>query len=281
MVLTGVDITDRQRAEQERAQAIQERAARLNQAKDQFLALVSHELRTPLTAIIGWIQILRTRELSPEKNIRALESIERNARLQEEIIRDILDVSRIGRGQLSIKFEPIDLRGIVEDTLDTVRFTADAKSLQLESDLQDTPKVLGDRKRLHQVFSNLLSNAIKFTPEHGIIKISLEHDALEVRIRVRDTGKGIDKQLLPHIFEPFIQGDSTTTRQHGGLGIGLTIVHNLVQLHGGTIQAESPGEGKGAVFTVRLPTSSVSAEPANSVLKDSVDADSQNVVAGF
>jgi PAS domain S-box-containing protein len=281
MVLTGVDVTDRQRAEQERAQAIQERAARLNQAKDQFLALVSHELRTPLTAIIGWIQILRTRELSPEKNIRALESIERNARLQEEIIRDILDVSRIGRGQLSIKFEPIDLRGIVEDTLDTVRFTADAKSLQLESDLQDTPKVLGDRKRLHQVFSNLLSNAIKFTPEHGIIKISLEHDVSEIRIRVLDTGKGIGKQLLPHIFEPFIQGDSTTTRQHGGLGIGLTIVHNLVQLHGGTIQAESPGEGKGAVFTVRLPISSVSAEPANSVLKDSVGADSQNVVAGF
>jgi signal transduction histidine kinase len=281
MVLTGVDVTDRQRAEQERAQAIQERAARLNQAKDQFLALVSHELRTPLTAIIGWIQILRTRELSPEKNIRALESIERNARLQEEIIRDILDVSRIGRGQLSIKFEPIDLRGIVEDTLDTVRFTADAKSLQLESDLQDTPKVLGDRKRLHQVFSNLLSNAIKFTPEHGIIKISLEHDVSEIRIRVLDTGKGIGKQLLPHIFEPFIQGDSTTTRQHGGLGIGLTIVHNLAQLHGGTIQAESPGEGKGAVFTVRLPISSVSAEPANSVLKDSVGADSQNVVAGF
>jgi signal transduction histidine kinase len=275
VVLTGVDVTDRQRAEQERAQVIQERAARLNQAKDQFLALVSHELRTPLTAILGWAQILRTRELVPEKRARALESIERNARLQEEIIGDILDVSRIGTGQLSIKFEPIDLRRIVEDTLDTVHFMADAKSLQLKSDLQATPEVLGDGKRLHQVFSNLLSNAIKFTPEHGTIEISLESDASETRIRIGDSGDGIDTQLLPHIFEPFIQGDSTTTRRYGGLGIGLTIVHHLVQLHGGTIQAENIGEGKGAVFTVRLPISGVRAQPANSLLKDSVGADSQ------
>jgi PAS domain S-box-containing protein len=275
VVLTGVDVTDRQRAEQERAQVIQERAARLNQAKDQFLALVSHELRTPLTAILGWAQILRTRELVPEKRARALESIERNARLQEEIIGDILDVSRIGTGQLSIKFEPIDLRRIVEDTLDTVHFMADAKSLQLKSDLQATPEVLGDGKRLHQVFSNLLSNAIKFTPEHGTIEISLESDASETRIRIGDSGDGIDTQLLPHIFEPFIQGDSTTTRRYGGLGIGLTIVHHLVQLHGGTIQAENIGEGKGAVFTVRLPISGVRVQPANSLLKDSVGANSQ------
>jgi PAS domain S-box-containing protein len=274
VVLTGVDVTDRQRAEQERAQLIQERAARLNQSKDQFLALVSHELRTPLTAIIGWVHILRTRELVPEKRARALESIERNARLQEEIIGDILDVSRIGTGQLSIKFEPIDLRRIVEDTLDTVHFMADAKTLQLKSDLQATPEVLGDSKRLHQVFSNLLSNAIKFTPEHGTIEISLESDTSEIRIRIRDSGKGIDTQLLPHIFEPFIQGDSTTTRRYGGLGIGLTIVYHLVQLHGGTIQAENIGEGKGAVFTVRLPISGVRAQPAN-LLKDSVGADSQ------
>ena len=275
VVLTGVDVTDRQRAEQERAQVIQERAARLNQSKDQFLALVSHELRTPLTAIIGWVHILRTRELVPEKRAKALESIERNARLQEEIIGDILDVSRIGSGQLSIKFEPIDLRRIVEDTLDTVHFMADAKSLQLKSDLQPTPEVLGDGKRLHQVFSNLLSNAIKFTPEHGTIEVCLESDTSEIRIRIRDSGKGIDTQLLPHIFEPFIQGDSTTTRRYGGLGLGLTIVHHLVQLHGGTIQAENIGEGKGAVFTVRLPISGVRAQPADSLLKDPVGADSQ------
>src|SRR5262249_24933602 len=151
MVLTGVDMTDRERAEQERVQLVQERAARLNQAKDQFLALVSHELRTPLTAILGWVQILRTRELDLEKKSRALESIDRNARLQEEIIGDILDVSKIGTGQLSIKFEPIDLKRIVEDTLDTVYFQAKAKSLQLKSELQAIPEVLGDRKRFQQI----------------------------------------------------------------------------------------------------------------------------------
>jgi PAS domain S-box-containing protein len=147
MVLTGVDVTDRERAEQERAQLIQERAARLNHAKDQFLGLVSHELRTPLTAILGWVQILRTRELDSERTNRALESIERNARLQEEIVSDILDVSKINTGQLSIEFEPIDLKRIVEETLDTVHFLAEAKSLELKSHLQPTPEFLGDRKR--------------------------------------------------------------------------------------------------------------------------------------
>jgi len=255
IVLTGVDLTDRERAEQERAQLIQERATRLNQAKDQFLALVSHELRTPLTAVLGWVQLLRSRELDLEITSRALESIERNARLQGELIGDILDISRIGIGQLSIELEPIDLRRIVKETLDTVYFLADAKSLQLSSDLTATPEVLGDRKRFHQILFNLVGNAIKFTPEHGSIEVSLEHDDSEVRLRVRDSGKGIDKELLPHIFEPFVQGDSTSTRRYGGLGLGLAIVHHLVQLHGGTIQAESLGEGKGSVFTVRLPLS--------------------------
>ena len=266
MVLTGVDVTDRERAEQERAQLIQERAARLNHAKDQFLGLVSHELRTPLTAILGWVQILRTRELDSERTNRALESIERNARLQEEIVSDILDVSKINTGQLSIEFESIDLKRIVEETLDTVHFLAEAKSLQLKSHLQPTPEFLGDRKRFRQILSNLVGNAIKFTPEHGSIDICLEHDDSEIQIRVRDNGKGIDKQLLPHIFEPFVQGDSTTTRRHGGLGIGLTIVQHLVHLHGGTIQAESLGEGKGAVFTVYLPISSVQAQSAKELL---------------
>lgn len=263
IVLTGIDLTDRARAEQERAQLIQERAARVNQAKDQFLALVSHELRTPLTAIIGWVQLLRSRELGVDVTSRALEIIERNARLQEEIIGDILDVSKIGMGQLSIKSEPIDLRRIVEETLDNVSFLAGAKSLQLKSDLQATPEILGDRKRFHQILLNLVGNAIKFTPAHGSIEISLEHDDSEIRLRVRDSGKGINNKFLPHIFEPFVQGDSTSTRRHGGLGLGLTIVHHLVQLHGGTIQAESPGEGKGSVFTVRLPIASVQAQPAN------------------
>jgi signal transduction histidine kinase len=248
----------------ERAQLVQERAARLNQAKDQFLALVSHELRTPLTAVLGWVQMLRSGELDFEMTSRALESIQRNARLQEELIGDILDVSKIGTGQLSIEFEPIDLRRIVEETLDTVSFLADAKSLQLKSDLQATPEILGDRKRFHQILSNLVGNAIKFTPEHGTIEVSLDHDDTEIRLRVRDSGKGIDKDLLPHIFEPFVQGDRASTRRFSGLGLGLTIVHRLVQLHGGTIQAESLGEGKGAVFTVRLPIGSVRAQPASS-----------------
>jgi len=136
----------------------------------------------------------------------------------------------------------------------------------LKCDLQATPEVLGDRKRFHQILSNLIGNAIKFTPEHGSIEISLQHDDSEIQLRVRDSGKGIDKQFLPHIFEPFVQGDSTSTRRHGGLGLGLTIVHHLVQLHGGTIEAESLGEGKGAVFTVRLPIHSVRAQPAKGLL---------------
>ena len=263
MVLTGVDLTDRARAEQERAQLIQERAARVNQAKDQFLALVSHELRTPLTAILGWVQLLRSRNPSVEVASRALESIERNARLQEEIIGDILDVSRIGTGQLSIKSEPIDLRCIVEETLDTVSFLAGAKFLHLTSDLQDTPEILGDRRRFRQILLNLVGNAVKFTPEHGSIEISLEHDDSEIRIRIRDNGKGIDSKLLPHIFEPFVQGDSTTTRRYGGLGVGLTIAQHLVQLHGGTIQAESAGDGKGALFTVHLPMTNTVAQQAD------------------
>jgi len=198
----------------------------------------------------------------------ALESIVRNARLQEEIIGDILDVSKIGTGHLSIKFELIDLRRIVEETLDTVSFLARAKFQQLKSDLQATPEVLGDRKRFHQIVSNLVGNAIKFTPEHGRVEVSLEYDDSEIRLRVRDTGEGIDKQLLPHIFEPFVQADTTTTRRHGGLGLGLTIVHQLVQLHGGTIQAESHGEGQGAVFTVRLPIRSVQPQSAKGLLSE-------------
>ena len=262
MVLTGIDLTDRARAEQERAQLVQERAARVNQAKDQFLALVSHELRTPLTAILGWVQLLRSRDLGVEVTSRALESIERNARLQEEIIGDILDVSRIGTGQLSIKSEPTDLKRIVEETLDTVSFLAGAKFLHLTTDLQDTPEILGDGRRFRQILLNLVGNAIKFTPEHGCIEISLAHDESEIRLRIRDNGKGIDSKLLPHIFEPFVQGDSTTTRRYGGLGVGLTIAQHLVQLHGGTIQAESAGEGKGALFTVHLPLTSMVAQQA-------------------
>ena len=263
MVLTGIDLTDRARAEQERAQLIEERAARLNQAKDQFLALVSHELRTPLTAIVGWVQLMRSRELTAEVTSRALETIERNARLQEEIIADILDVSKIGTGHLSIKSEPIDLRRIVEETLDTVSFLVGAKFLQMKSDLQATPEILGDRNRFQQIVLNLAWQRDQVHPEHGSIEISLEHGDSEIRLRVRDSGKGIDSQLLPHIFEPFVQGDSTSTRRYGGLGVGLTIVQHLVRLHGGTIEAESPGEGKGAVFTVRLPITSIRAKQAS------------------
>jgi len=253
VVLTGVDLTDRERAEQERVQLVQERAARLNQAKDQFLALVSHELRTPLTAILGWAETLRGSQLDVQTTSRALECIVRNARLQGELITDILDVSKVGTGQLSMNFEPIDVKQIVGETLDSVGFLADRKFLELKSELHDIPEIAGDRKRFHQIVWNLVGNAIKFTPEHGRIEISLDHDDSEIRLCVRDSGQGIDEQLLPHIFEAFVQGDSTSTRRHGGLGIGLTIVQQIVRLHGGTIQAESPGEGQGAVFTVHLP----------------------------
>lgn len=255
-----LDVTDQKRAEAEREQLLaREQAARAaaeqaNRIKDEFLAVVSHELRTPLNPILGWSKLLQTRQLEPAKTAQALETIARNASLQAELIEDLLDISRILRGKLSLDVGPVNLRSTVQAALETVRLSAEAKSIQIHTDLDSSSGlVLGDASRLQQIAWNLLSNAIKFTPSAGQVTVRLEGQSDMAQITVSDTGKGISPNFLPHVFDYFRQEDSATTRKFGGLGLGLAIVHHLVELHGGTVTAESPGEGLGATFIVRLP----------------------------
>jgi PAS domain S-box-containing protein len=227
-------------------------AQEANRLKDEFLATVSHELRTPLTAILGWLHLLRTGR--PAQVERAIETIERNALAQAHIVDDVLDVSRIITGKLHLESERINLVKILGAAVDTVRPAAEAKALELLVSLDPAAAdVSGDAARLQQVAWNLLSNAIKFTPKGGRIEVCLEREGPEALLRIRDNGEGIRKDFLPHVFERFRQGDSTSTRAHGGLGLGLSIVRHLVELHGGQVSAESDGEGRGATFTVRLP----------------------------
>ncbi|BCL39246.1 PAS domain-containing protein [Nostoc sp. MS1] len=225
-----------------------------NRIKDEFLAVLSHELRTPLNPIMGWAKLLRTRKYKEETVKQALETIERNAKLQTQLIDDLLDVSRILRGKLSLNISVIDLRNTVKAGLETVRLAAEVKSIQVTTNLSEEPvQVMGDGDRLQQVIWNLVSNAVKFTPPEGRVEVRLEQVARDAQIQVIDTGKGITPKFLPHVFEYFRQADAKTTRVFGGLGLGLAIVRHLVELHGGTVQAESDGEDKGAIFTVRLP----------------------------
>ncbi|MFP5261267.1 MAG: PAS domain S-box protein [Blastocatellia bacterium] len=237
--------------EARRARAEAEEA---NRAKDEFLATVSHELRTPLNAIIGWAHMLRHNKFDEPTTGRAMETIERNARSQARLIEDILDVSRIITGKLRMDVQPIELIPVIEASVDAVRPAAAAKEVRLQTilDPQAGP-VSGDASRLQQVVWNLMSNAVKFTPRGGRIQVRLERVDSHIEIIVSDTGQGIAADLLPYIFERFRQGDSSSTRLHGGLGLGLAIVRHLVELHGGTVQAWSPGEGQGATFTVKLP----------------------------
>lgn len=253
------DISERKQAEQARAQFLQEQLARqqaeaANRMKDEFLGTLSHELRTPLNAMMGWARLLRTRTFDAETTARALETIERNARAQAQLIEDILDVSRIITGKLRLAMRPVSLVNMIESTLEAARPTLEAKSLNLKTNLDPAADyVSGDVDRLTQVLNNLLANAIKFTPEFGQIQVTLEPvDALAC-ITITDTGVGIPADFLPHVFERFRQADSTTTRPHGGLGLGLAIVRHMVELHGGTVQALSEGEGKGASFQIQLP----------------------------
>jgi PAS domain S-box-containing protein len=234
-----------------RARAIAEES---NRMKDEFLATVSHELRTPLTSILGWSQMLRGGTLDERTSATALETIERNARSQSQIIDDILDVSRIITGKLNIDADPVELINVIEAAVNAARPAANAKNIRIET-LFDTPTgfVRGDANRLQQVVWNLLSNAVKFTPNGGRVQIRLQHSATDVLISLKDTGQGISPDFLPYVFERFRQADSTTTRQHGGLGLGLAIVRHLVELHGGSVQAWSEGQGQGATLTVRLP----------------------------
>jgi signal transduction histidine kinase/CheY-like chemotaxis protein len=238
----------------ERESTARASAEESNRLKDEFLATVSHELRTPLTAILGWSRMLQGGALDNDTSIRAIDSIKRNAKAQAQIIDDILDVSRIITGNLYLELHPVELAPILESAINVVRPTAEAKGIQIELDFEPEPAAVpGDANRLQQVFWNLFSNAVKFTPTGGKVTVQLRSVDSQVQIRVTDTGQGISAPFLPFVFDRFRQQDSTSTRQHGGLGLGLAIARHLVEIHGGHISAESGGEGAGATFTVKLP----------------------------
>jgi signal transduction histidine kinase len=247
-------------AESERARLLEsERAARreaeeANRLKDEFLATLSHELRTPLNAIVGWTTILRSRPGDPALTGRAVSVIERNARSLKQLIEDILDVSRVVTGKLRLAIAPMDLCAVVEAALESVRPSAEAKQIALAVDCPPAAGAMdGDADRVHQIVWNLLSNAVKFTPEGGHVTVRARRDDAHVQLEVADTGVGIEEEFLPYIFDRFRQADSSSTRRHGGLGLGLAIARHLAELHGGTVQARSPGPGQGTTFTVRLP----------------------------
>jgi len=255
-----LDVSDRVRLEQERdrslkhEQAAREAAERANHLKDEFLAVLSHELRSPLNPILGWTKLLRSGKLSPLKTTEALATIERNAKLQSQLIEDLLDISRIMRGKLALNLVPVNLPLVILAAIDTVRLSAEAKSIEIATHLEpNIRKVSGDAGRLQQVVWNLLSNAVKFTPTAGRIEVRLTSVNHHIQLQVIDTGKGIVSEFLPHVFEHFRQEDGATTRKFGGLGLGLAIARQIVELHGGRIWVESAGENQGATFTVELP----------------------------
>ncbi len=262
-IMTAVDITLSTKVEAERkillqreqkARADAEKASRI---KDEFLAIVSHELRTPLNAILGWSKLISSGRIKPERFEQALEVIDRNATLQAQLIEDLLDVSRIIRGKLHLELTSVDLASLIRETVETLDLAAEAKSINLQLNLGlNVTNIVGDSNRLSQILWNLLSNAIKFTAEGGSIEINLKQVNSRVEIQVSDTGIGISPDFLPWIFEYFRQVDGSTTRSKGGLGLGLAISRNLVEAHGGTILAESQGEGEGATFTVKFPIKS-------------------------
>ncbi len=254
------DISARKQIEAEREQVLQreqtarESAETANRIKDEFLAVLSHEVRSPLNPILGWSSLLRHGRLDAAKTAYALETIERNAKLQVQLIEDLLDVSRILRGKLSLNMARVNLASTITAAMETVQLAVQAKSIRVETAFaSDVGQILGDSARLQQIIWNLLSNAVKFTPSGESVEIQLKRVGSQAQFQVRDTGRGILPDFLPHVFEYFRQADSTTTRTFGGLGLGLAIVRHLVELHGGTVKADSPGVGQGATFTVRLP----------------------------
>ncbi|MFB2892873.1 PAS domain S-box protein [Aerosakkonemataceae cyanobacterium BLCC-F50] len=280
IVAFHLNLTEQKQAEAERerllkeAQIAREEAETANRIKDEFLAVLSHELRSPLNPILGWSKLLQTRQFDESGRQRALQTIERNAKLQTQLIEDLLDVSRILRGKMSLNIYPVNLATVVESALETVRLAAEAKQIQIQSIITaENAPILGDATRLQQIVWNLISNAVKFTPDGGRVEVSLsssdghlsfvEDESQKTndkrlrtnyaQIQVKDTGKGISSEFLPYVFDYFRQEDGRTTRKFGGLGLGLAIVRHLTELHGGTVHAESPGEGQGATFIVRLP----------------------------
>ncbi|HEY9803793.1 MAG TPA: ATP-binding protein [Leptolyngbyaceae cyanobacterium] len=257
-ILAALDVTERKQAQIEReqllaqAQAARAEAEAANRSKDEFVALIAHELRSPLNAITGWTQLLQTRQLDAATTKKALETILRNTQAQVQLIEDLFDVSRMVRGTLQLDFALVNLVDIVETAVETVRPTSEAKSLQIETQLQDIAPVWGDFSRLQQVILNLLTNSIKFTPTGGHLQIRLNEYNSQVRIQVSDTGQGIRPEFLPHIFERFRQDQHNATVKQG-LGLGLALVKYIIEQHGGTVTAESLGEGQGSTFTVLLP----------------------------
>jgi PAS domain S-box-containing protein len=237
-----------------RESSAREAAEESNRLKDEFLATVSHELRTPLTAILGWSRLLDSDTLDESVSKQAVETIWRNAKAQSQIIDDILDVSRIITGNLYLALQPLELAPVVENAINVVRPTADAKGIRIETELHNAPAVVsGDPNRIQQVIWNLLSNAVKFTNSGGRVSLTMSQQGSSVEIKVSDTGQGISREFLPYVFDRFRQADSSTTRQHGGLGLGLAIARHLIEIHGGTIRAESEGKGQGSSFTIRFP----------------------------
>jgi PAS domain S-box-containing protein len=258
------DITEQKRAEQEREQLLaRERVAReeaeiANRAKDEFLAVLSHELRTPLTAMLGWLSILRRHRLEPKTTERAIDTIERNAKAQAQLIEDLVDVSRIVGGKFHLEVGPIDLLPVINAAIEVVLPAADAKSISIETNYDSSVgPVSGDPARLQQVIWNLLSNAVKFTPKGGSIQVNFQQAESSAEIVIRDNGVGIPTDFLPHVFERFRQAESAITRSHRGMGLGLAIVRHLTELHGGTVTAASEGENQGATLTIRLPLAAV------------------------
>lgn len=284
--LLFTNITDRRRAERERerlleseqeARAIAEQA---NRAKDEFIALVSHELRSPLNAMLGWTRIMQKQQPDEETRTYALDVIVRNARAQSRLIEDLLDIARVGEKKLRLEMKPIELAPIINQAIEIIKPAAAAKNIRLSQMLDRAANfVLGDEDRLRQVLENLLSNAVKFTPDGGSVDARLESGDNRARIIISDTGQGFSPKFQPQMFERFKQADPSTTRRHGGLGIGLSLARDLVELHGGTISAESAGENKGATFTVSLPLRAI--RPIQDISGKVRDMSSQGKLNGF
>jgi PAS domain S-box-containing protein len=237
----------------ERARLIRD-LEQANRVKDEFLAMLSHELRTPLNAVLGWTRMLRRGTIPPERTASILDTIERNAAAQMQIIEELLDLSSMASGNLRLNIAPVDLRDLIGGAVETIRPAADAKSIALQVSIDHSiAELAGDAARLRQVLWNLLANAVKFTPAGGRIHVTAKHGPADLEVAVKDTGPGIEPAFLPHIFEPFRRGESLSTRTVGGLGLGLAIVRHLVEAHGGTVTADNTGNGSGATFVVRLP----------------------------
>jgi PAS domain S-box-containing protein len=256
-----MDVTARRQLEdheralsEERAQLVRD-IEQANRVKDEFLAMLSHELRTPLNAVLGWTRMLRRGTVPPERTASILDTIERNAAAQMQIIEELLDLSSMSAGNLRLAIAPLDLRDLIGGAVETIRPAADAKSIALQVSIDSTlGELTGDAARLRQVLWNLLANAVKFTPAGGRIEVSAREGPTDLEIVVKDNGPGIDPAFLPHVFQPFRRGESLATRTVGGLGLGLAIVRHLVEAHGGTVTADNNGSGTGSIFVVRMPT---------------------------